>query len=172
MKSRCIHVVGASGSGATSLGRALAGALALPHHDADDYLWLPTVPPYRTLRDAAERLRLMREMFLPRADWVLSGDISGWGDAIIPQFDLAIFLTAPHDDAAIDAAIIAYVSTFVPKMSGEHFNPHVSTGVAPREYLDKMLTEPFDTFMFSPAGAAIYQLGPFGTAAKPLKEWN
>jgi phosphoserine phosphatase len=80
--------------------------------------------------------------------------------------------TAPHDDAAIDAAIIAYVSTFVPKMSGEHFNPHVSTGVAPREYLDKMLTEPFDTFMFSPAGAAIYQLGPFGTAAKPLKEWN
>jgi adenylate kinase family enzyme len=43
MKRRCIHVMGASGSGATSLGRALAGALELPHHDADDYLWLPTV---------------------------------------------------------------------------------------------------------------------------------
>lgn len=89
--------MGASGSGATSLGRALAGALALPHHDADDYLWLPTVPPYRTLREAAERLRLMREMFLPRADWVLSGAISGWGDEIIPQFDLVVFLTTPHD---------------------------------------------------------------------------
>ena len=50
-------------------------------------------------------------------------------------------------------------------MSGEHFNPHVSTGVAPREYLDKMLTEPFESFTFSPAGAAVYQLGPFGTAA-------
>jgi len=97
MKSRCIHVMGASGSGATSLGRALAGALALPHHDADDYLWLPTVPPYRTLREAAERLRLMHEVFLPRADWVLSGDISGWGDEIIPQFDLEVFLTTPHD---------------------------------------------------------------------------
>ena len=94
---RCIHVIGASGSGATSLGRALAEALALPHHDADDYLWLPTVPPYRTLREAAERLRLMREVFLPRADWVLSGDISGWGDEIIPQFDLVVFLTTPHD---------------------------------------------------------------------------
>ena len=80
--------------------------------------------------------------------------------------------TAPHDDPATDAAIIQYVSTFVPKMSGENFNPHVSTGVAPRDYLDKMLAEPFEPFTFSPAGAAIYQLGPFGTAAKKLKGWE
>jgi phosphoserine phosphatase len=80
--------------------------------------------------------------------------------------------TAPHDDPAIDAAIIQYVSTFVPKMSGANFNPHVSTGVATKEYLDKMLTEPFEPFTFSPAGAAVYQLGPYGTAAKKLKEWD
>jgi hypothetical protein len=80
--------------------------------------------------------------------------------------------TAPHDDPAIDAALIEYVSTFVPKMSGENFNPHVSTGVAAREYLDKMLGEPFERFTFSPAGAAVYQLGPFGTAARKLKEWE
>jgi hypothetical protein len=80
--------------------------------------------------------------------------------------------TAPHDDPATDAAIIQYVSTFVPKMSGENFNPHVSTGVAPKEYLDKMLTEPFEPFTFSPAGAAVYQLGSFGTAVKKLKEWD
>jgi hypothetical protein len=78
--------------------------------------------------------------------------------------------TASHDDAATDAAIIQYVSTFVPKMSGEHFNPHVSTGVAPKEYLDLMLAEPFAPFTFSPAGAAVYQLGQFGTAAKKLKQ--
>jgi hypothetical protein len=80
--------------------------------------------------------------------------------------------TAPHGDRATDAGLIQYVSTFVPNMTGEHFNPHVSTGVAPREYLDKMLAEPFEPFTFSPAGAAVYQLGPFGTAAKKLKEWN
>ena len=68
--------------------------------------------------------------------------------------------------------MIQYVSTFVPKASGEKFNPHVSTGVAPKEYLDKMLAEPFESFTFSPAGAAVYQLGPFGTAAKKLKEWD
>lgn len=78
--------------------------------------------------------------------------------------------TAPHDNPAIDAAIIQYVSTFVPKMRGENFNPHVSTGVAPTVYLDQMLTEPFKPFTFSPAGAAVYQLGPFGTAAKKLKQ--
>jgi phosphoserine phosphatase len=80
--------------------------------------------------------------------------------------------TAAHDDPATDAAIIDYVSTFVPKMSGANFNPHVSTGVAPKEYLDKMLAEPFQPFAFSPAGAAVYQLGPFGTAAKKLKGWD
>ena len=80
--------------------------------------------------------------------------------------------TAPHDDPATDAALIQYVSTFVPKMTGENFNPHVSTGVAPKAYLDQMLAEPFEPFTFSPAGAAVYQLGPFGTAAKKLKEWD
>ena len=80
--------------------------------------------------------------------------------------------TAPHDNPAIDAALIGYVATFVPKMSGENYNPHVSTGVAPTAYLDQMLAEPFENFTFSPAGAAVYQLGPFGTAAKKLKQFN
>jgi hypothetical protein len=82
----------------------------------------------------------------------------------------AAFITTPDDPN--NAALIDYVSTFVPKSSGEHFNPHVTTGVAPRVYLDKMLTGPFESFTFSPAGAAVYQLGQFGTAAKKLKEWD
>jgi hypothetical protein len=85
--------------------------------------------------------------------------------------DSAAFVTTP-EDPIIDPFLIQYVSVFVPKSSGEHFNPHVSTGVAPREYLDKMLAEPFEPFTFSPAGAAVYQLGQFGTASKKLKEWD
>ena len=80
--------------------------------------------------------------------------------------------TAGHDDPAIDAAIIKYVSTFEQLGAGEHFNPHVSTGNAPTALLDQMTVEPFESFTFSPAGAAVYQLGPFGTAAKKLKEWD
>ncbi len=80
--------------------------------------------------------------------------------------------TAPHDNPALDGMLISYVATFVPKMSGENCNPHVSTGVAPVAYLDAMLAEPFENFTFSPAGAAVYQLGPFGTAAKKIKQFN
>jgi hypothetical protein len=83
----------------------------------------------------------------------------------------AAFVTTP-DDPVINPALIDYVSVFVPKASGKHYNPHVTTGLAPRDYLDKMLAEPFEPFTFSPGGAAVYQLGQFGTAAKKLKEWE
>ena len=85
--------------------------------------------------------------------------------------DSSAFVTT-LDDPIIDSLLIEYVSTFVPKSSGEHFNPHVTTGVALREYLDQMIAEPFEPFTFSPAGAAVYQLGPFGTASKKLKKWD
>jgi len=68
--------------------------------------------------------------------------------------------------------LITYVSEFVPKSCGEHFHPHVTTGLAPREYLDEMLKEPFETFTFSPAGAAVYHLGHYGTAAKQLHQFD
>jgi hypothetical protein len=80
--------------------------------------------------------------------------------------------TAPHGNPATDAAIIEYVSTFVQKMCGAHYNPHVSVGVAPKEYLDEMLAAPFESFLFSPVAAAVYQLGPYGTAARKLQEWR
>ena len=81
----------------------------------------------------------------------------------------AAFVTG--DVPEVLPALITYVSDFVPKSSGENYHPHVTTGLAPREYLDKMIAEPFDTFTFSPEGAAVYQLGHFGTAAKKLHEF-
>ena len=80
--------------------------------------------------------------------------------------------TARHDNPAFDAALIDYVAAFVDHHAGAQFNPHVSTGVAPTDYLDLMIAEPFPAFAFAPAGAAIFQLGPFGTAARLLKSWD
>jgi hypothetical protein len=80
----------------------------------------------------------------------------------------AAFFTTP-DDPVIDPLLIGYVSAFVQKSAGEHFSPHVTTGIAPRDCLDNMLAEPFEAFTFSPAGAAVYQLGQFGTAARKLR---
>jgi hypothetical protein len=83
----------------------------------------------------------------------------------------AAFVTTPEDPEILPA-LITYVSEFVPKHSGENYHPHVTTGLASKEYLDKMVAEPFETFTFSPAGAAVYHLGHFGTAAKKLKEFE
>ncbi len=68
----------------------------------------------------------------------------------------------------IQESLIEYVANFVPDSSGKNFNPHVTIGVGTEAYLDKMLSEPFAAFSFSPAGASVYQLGTFGTAQKKL----
>lgn len=92
-----IHITGGSGSGTTTLGAHLALALRLPHHDTDDYFWDTAGAPYSIQRDTPERLDLMRQMFLPRSGWVLSGSLMGWGDVLIPHFDLVVLLTLPPD---------------------------------------------------------------------------
>ena len=90
---------------------------------------------------------------------------------MLPTGPIGAF-TAAHGDAALDASLISYVSSFARDGVGEHFNPHVTIGVAPRTYLDAMLAEPFESFTISPAGAAVYQLGSFGTAARKLAGWD
>ena len=90
-----IHILGASGSGTTTLGRALAGRLGCPHHDTDDFFWLPSDPPFEHVRPRDERCaRLARALARPPA-WVLSGCLCGWGDGFIPLFDLVVFLWLP-----------------------------------------------------------------------------
>lgn len=96
MKRR-IHILGGSGSGTTTLGAHLALALDVPHHDTDDYYWLPTSPPYREKRPAEARLALMQQMFLDRDGWVLSGSLISWGNPLIPLFDFVVLLTLPPD---------------------------------------------------------------------------
>jgi adenylate kinase family enzyme len=94
MRTCRLHITGPSGGGVTTLGRAVADALAISNHDTDDYFWLPTDPPYREKRAITDRLRLMHELFLDRAEWVLSGSLDGWGDQLIPRFDLVVLVYA------------------------------------------------------------------------------
>jgi hypothetical protein len=37
----------------------------------------------------------MREIFLERSDWVLSGSLDDWGAAVVPLFDLVVFVRVP-----------------------------------------------------------------------------
>ncbi len=92
-----IHIFGASGSGVSSLGRAIATRYSLAYFDADDFYWAPTDPPYHQPREREERRRLLLEALTVTPRWVLAGSIAGWGDIAIGLFDLAVFVTAPTD---------------------------------------------------------------------------
>jgi adenylate kinase family enzyme len=94
MPSR-IHIFGASGSGTTSLASALAVTHGHRHLDTDDFYWLPTDPPYRQPRPPEVRLELLRRALTESGSWVLSGSLCGWGDPLIPEFELVIFLVVP-----------------------------------------------------------------------------
>jgi len=87
-----VLVTGASGSGTTTLARALAEHLRWTHLDLDDYYWLPTSPPFRAKRDARERLRGCLGDLQAARDAVVSGSLVGWGEDLENGFDLVVFL--------------------------------------------------------------------------------
>lgn len=58
MKKR-IHIFGASGSGTTSIGKAVCNKLGYKHFDSDNYLWLPTEEPFTVIRSSDEYINLM-----------------------------------------------------------------------------------------------------------------
>ena len=90
-----IHVFGASGSGTSSIAREIARTYGHRHLDTDDYYWMATWPPFREKRPIDERLTLLRGAFRESSTWVLSGSLCGWGDPLIPEFDLLVFLDVP-----------------------------------------------------------------------------
>ena len=88
-----IHIVGASGSGTSSLGASLAKRLACPHVDADTLFWLPTDPPFVEQRPREARQALLVQALPADGRWIFSGSATGWAGPVEPLFDLIVFLT-------------------------------------------------------------------------------
>ena len=86
-----IHILGASGSGTSTLGAAVAEALDVPHLDTDDFYWLKTEPPFTSPRAREERIALLLERMEGRDSWVLSGSATGWGQPLEPLYQLIVF---------------------------------------------------------------------------------
>lgn len=91
-----ILVTGASGSGTTTLGRALAHELEWGVFDADDYYWVPSHPPFQHKRERALRLSLLLADLDKVTSAVLSGSVLNWGLEIEDSFSVIIFLTLPE----------------------------------------------------------------------------
>lgn len=89
-----IHIMGAAGSGTSTLGEALGKVLPHQHLDADDYFWKKK---YTEQRPVEKRVKLLQEDLSVYNDVVLSGAVCGWGDSFKNVFDLIIFLWIPED---------------------------------------------------------------------------
>lgn len=87
-----IHILGASGSGTSTLGSALARRLGVPHADSDSFYWLPTDPPYTTPRPADDRQTLLDRRLPVTGNWVFSGAATKWAAPLEPYYDLVVFL--------------------------------------------------------------------------------
>ena len=87
-----LHILGASGSGTSTLGAALATRLGQPHIDADTLFWMATDPPFTTRRPAEERHALLLQSLPITGQWVFSGSALKWAASLEPVYDLILFL--------------------------------------------------------------------------------
>jgi shikimate kinase len=94
-KSQGIILLGANGSGKSSLGRELARVLNFAHFDVEDYWFYESDIPYTAIRPQKERNEMLLSDMKKQGSFVVSGDISGWDDEFLTMFDFAVFLTAP-----------------------------------------------------------------------------
>jgi adenylate kinase family enzyme len=94
--SRRIVIMGAAGSGKSTLGTELAKLLRYPYRDTDDLYWLPTEIPFERKRERTEQLHLLKEALALNEGLVLSGSFSGWGSEIVPLVDAVVWLVVPQ----------------------------------------------------------------------------
>ena len=87
-----VLITGASGSGTTTLGEALASTIDGVFFDADDFYWLPTDPPYTEKRNRDLRTALFTDALRSHPRVVVAGSIMGWGRDLEDAFDLVVFL--------------------------------------------------------------------------------
>ena len=87
-----VLIMGASGSGQTTLAKELSKHLSYKFLDSDDLYWLPTKPAYQKKRSIDQRL-IMTLKEMKDHNVVMGGSIMGWGEELENAFDLIVFLS-------------------------------------------------------------------------------
>tara|TARA_R110002072_G_scaffold202073_1_gene359866 strand:- start:163 stop:711 length:549 start_codon:yes stop_codon:yes gene_type:complete len=87
-----IHILGASCTGTTTLGAALAQERSIPHLDTDNYYWKDTPLRYSEKMPIPERIATIEHEINGHSNWVLSGSLCSWGETLITHFTHVIFL--------------------------------------------------------------------------------
>ena len=87
-----ILIFGASGSGTTTVGKALAETLDFIHLDVDNYYWEQTTPPFQVKISSTQRNAALLRAFRNHKNVIVSGSLVSWGAYWETAFDLAIWL--------------------------------------------------------------------------------
>lgn len=95
MADQRINILGASGSGTSTTGQALAAALSLPYFDSDDYFHGPSDPPFQNPRSPQQRYDLITADLQPTTRWVLGGVVDAWKPYPQLEFTMIAFLWVP-----------------------------------------------------------------------------
>jgi adenylate kinase family enzyme len=90
-----IHILGASGSGVTTLGKYLALQMAYPYFDVDDFYWEKTIVPFTVKRSFQDRENKLKEALSVESNWIVGGSMVSWGPYWLTAFDLVVFLWLP-----------------------------------------------------------------------------
>ncbi|MBT0608189.1 2'-5' RNA ligase family protein [Aequorivita echinoideorum] len=85
--------------------------------------------------------------------------------------DDSAFIQNP-DGSSIGKFTVDYVNGFLNESCYDKYNPHVTVGVAKKDFLDSLSTNRFEKFEFTPTSLSVYQLGDNGTAQKLLWQEN
>lgn len=89
-----IHILGASGSGTTTLVKLLSMQLSIRHMDCDDYFWKTK---FSESWPADMRLKLLTDEIKKQDNWILSGATIPWGNSLTGLYDLVIFLSVSNE---------------------------------------------------------------------------
>lgn len=90
-----IHILGASGSGVTTLGKYLALKIAYPYFDVDDFYWEETIVPFTLKRSFQDREVRIRKAISQESNWIIGGSMVSWDPDWRQAFDLVVFLWLP-----------------------------------------------------------------------------
>jgi hypothetical protein len=91
-------------------------------------------------------------------------------DVVVP-FSVDGGSPAAFADSTVAAGTVDWVETFVPKSSGENYQPHITAGIATVPFVAQLKAAPFLPFAFKADALAVFQIGNFGTAARKLWEY-
>ena len=87
-----IHILGASGSGTTTLGQALAVRLSIAFFDSDQFYWENWPVDFLKKRDPQARENMLHGALSLEKEWLLAGSIDGWHSDIQQHFSHVVFL--------------------------------------------------------------------------------